>query len=1069
MSHAGQDQHADAASHRFGHLLEHLGHVLPGQAPLRDFVHHNTLHGFQHLPFPQALKAAHDITGSHGYLPVEKFREYFGNGRITQDDLQAVLQADARLDSAESVFSHAQGRVTRGDIYRAAMLAPIKPITPSQFVWQVEEVHALETHGELWAACMEALQLEHYLLHSEDLLNFSPERAARLFAAQLEGEAVDIDERLRQDAQHQLLELTHRVGTDLTLRGLLLAVTGEDIMHDIRPLLLRQMAAWLDQGMAAWTNGHDGTSLYTAWRESSLNDLTSLLEELPDWREHLSSLPDDPVDAIIAELQRIGIAKEQWESYLERLALELPGWSGMFLWRHEHPGYAGIIQPQVGMLDYLAMRLSLEHLFARRLCRQVWLMEASLSDIRGRFRRHGAEFLVRYYTFNRRLPEYLLTPAQQMIQQSRPRVYEDQRWNQLAHQIWTWARVFTGRGEGTVYDQGWRLFSLARQLQWDAAAIRNLTPEQLTTVFTCLETLDEERAGFLWLQAYERHYREEIFNAVVNNHQRGAWEQRGQRPQAQVVFCMDDREEGIRRHLEELSPQIETLGAAAFFNLPMNWQGLDDKSVTKLCPVPVTPEHLVREVPADEAAELRRVHERRVTWRKRLFAGLQHVTRHNLLLGTLSQMVLAPASLGIMLGKSYMPLGFGQWVKGLRHKADIPISTKLEYIALSPDAERSGQQNQMGFTDTEQVEKVGDFLRMIGLTDGFAPLVVIMGHGSTSQNNPHAAAYECGACSGRHSGPNARVFASMANRPEVRALLVERGICIPDDTWFVGAEHDTCDEQIPWYDTDKVPAALQDKLQALQEAIRVAAMHSAHERCRKLASAPRNPTLQQAAAHIASRALDYSQARPELGHATNASAFVGRRSMTRGSFLDRRGFLISYDCTRDPDGKVLEDILLMAGPVGAGISLEYYFSTVNNERYGAGTKVTHNLTGLFGVMEGVFSDLRTGLPAQMIEIHEAMRLLVVVEAKAATVGEIYARQPPLQELIGNGWIIVAVKDPDSTAIDVFVPGTGFVRWTGEVHQLPTVGRSAEWYKGHYGHLSPALVMAGAVTPEVQHA
>ncbi|OQX01871.1 MAG: hypothetical protein BWK73_44605 [Thiothrix lacustris] len=49
--------------------------------------------------------------------------------------------------------------------------------------------------------------------------------------------------------------------------------------------------------------------------------------------------------------------------------------------------------------------------------------------------------------------------------------------------------------------------------------------------------------------------------------------------------------------MEEGNPHIETLGAAAFFNLPMNWQGLDDKTVTKLCPVPVTPEHLVREVP----------------------------------------------------------------------------------------------------------------------------------------------------------------------------------------------------------------------------------------------------------------------------------------------------------------------------------------------------------------------------------------------------------------------------------------------------------------------------------------
>ncbi|MBU0655775.1 MAG: DUF2309 domain-containing protein [Gammaproteobacteria bacterium] len=1068
-----------------------MEHVLPGQAPLRDFVHHNTLHGFQHLPFPAALKVAHDITGSSGYWPVEKFREQFQRGRITADDLQAVLEEDASLDSRAPVFTHAGGEVTRGDIYRIAMSYPIKPISPSQFVWQVEENHALETHGELWAACMQALQLDHYLLHSEELFNFSPERAARVFATQLD-EPANIHQQVKHDSHTQLLELTHKVGKELTLRGLLLALTGEDILHDIRPLLLRQTSSWLDQGMAAWHGGAVAPGFFDAWRATSETDLTPVLEGLPDWVEHLNSLPTDPQQTIIAELQRIGIPTEHRDAYLERLALELPGWSGMFLWRHLHPGYVGEAAPKADMLDYLAVRLSMEHLFARRLCRKIWLMEANLGDIRGRFRRHPEEFLVRYYTFNRRLPEYLLTPAQQLIRHSRPRVYEDQHWEELAHQIWTWNQVFTPHpnpspsrgeglresflapplplrerglgGEGYVYDHGWRLFLLAQHLGMDATTVCSLERGQLDTLFTCLAALDEEHAGFLWLQAYERHYREQVFNAIASNHGRGAWRKRDQRPEAQLVFCMDDREEGIRRHLEELNPQVETLGAAAFFNLPMNWQGLDDKTVTKLCPVPVTPEHLVREVPADEAATLRHEHERRVTWRKRFFAGLNHVTRHNLVLGTVSQMALAPLSLGIMLGKSYMPLGFGQWVSKLRQKTDLPIPTKLEFIALQPDAERSSQHNQMGFTDQEQADKVGGFLRMIGLTDGFAPLVVIMGHGSTSQNNPHAAAYECGACSGRHSGPNARVFASMANRPAVRALLAQQGLPIPADTWFVGAEHDTCDEQIPWFDTDKVPTGLRGRLHNLQAELAEAARHSAHERCRKLASAPRNPSLAKAAAHIAGRAFDYSQPRPELGHATNACALIGRRAVTRSSFLDRRCFLISYDCTRDPDGSILENILLNAGPVGAGISLEYYFSTVNNERYGAGTKVTHNLTGLFGVMEGVFSDLRTGLPAQMIEIHEPMRLLVIVEAKIATVGAIYARQPPLQELIGGGWIVVAVKDPDSAAIDLFVPEKGFMRWEGERKELALVARSVDWYAGDYGHLEPALVTANAVTP-----
>jgi uncharacterized protein YbcC (UPF0753/DUF2309 family) len=143
--------------------------------------------------------------------------------------------------------------------------------------------------------------------------------------------------------------------------------------------------------------------------------------------------------------------------------------------------------------------------------------------------------------------------------------------------------------------------------------------------------------------------------------------------------------------------------------------------------------------------------------------------------------------------------------------------------------------------------------------------------------------------------------------------------------------------------------------------------------------------------------------------------------------------------------------------VGAGISLEYYFSTVNNDRYGCGSKVLHNVNGLFGVMEGASSDLRTGLPKQMIEIHEAMRLQVIVEARIELLSEIYRRQPPLQELIGNGWLLLSAKDPDGPRIDVFHPERGWERWSGPLETLPTVARASDWYAGHMEPLQPVLL------------
>ncbi|MFO1424787.1 MAG: putative inorganic carbon transporter subunit DabA, partial [Candidatus Competibacteraceae bacterium] len=545
-------------------------------------------------------------------------------------------------------------------------------------------------------------------------------------------------------------------------------------------------------------------------------------------------------------------------------------------------------------------------------------------------------------------------------------------------------------------------------------------------------------------------------NALANNHGRGLWATREQRPQAQVIFCIDDREEGFRRHLEELNPRIETLGAAGFFGVAINWRGLDDREVTPLCPVVVTPAHEVREVarPGTETQIARR--DRRRTLRDRLRTLLPEL-RRNLLSSFPLIDLLAPGALLALASKVLAPLPQARFAEAVTAWWTPPPLTEVAVTTSDPTALATPENPRLGFTDAEQADRVAALLRNVGLTAQFAPVVALMGHGSMSQNNPHLAAYDCGACSGRHGGPNARVFAAMANRSTVRALLAERGIHIPADTGFVGAEHNTCDEEITFYDLDDLPAEAKTALAALRRDLDQACALSAHERCRRLASAPRHPTPAQALRHIVGRARDFSQARPELGHATNAAALVGRRSMSQGLFLDRRAFLISYDPTQDHEGTVLEGILLAVGPVGAGINLEYYFSTVNNERLGCGTKLPHNVTGLFAVMEGASSDLRTGLPRQMIEIHEPLRLQIVVEARTEILAAIYDRQPSLRELIGNEWIHLITKDPESGKFAIFDPARGFVPWTDPVQPLPERARSGDWYRGHTGPLPPARV------------
>lgn len=1074
-------------------MVAHLQHVLPGQAPIKDFVHHNTLHGYQHLHFNEALQVADKTTGIYGYMGQDEYVGYYREGRITRDDIYAVIRADKALPTEESWLTVGKRLIKREQLYFTAILYGNESISASKLSWLIEEKDRLtsfmpyvprrsrqallaESSSEesavssLWEACLDRLGLSHDMLHPEEVADLSPEFAESLLRKLTAGKQQETTDHfilhgaMRKASDHIREQLWSDVGRNMTLRDLLKKLTGHDILEDYRPGLLRHIGAFLDQGVAAWHHPQREQGFFSSWKASAYEDLVRFDPELPDWQDELESLPDDPLEVVMWELDHLGLDESHWADYLQRLALELPGWSGMFLWLHEHPGYEGM-QQRVDMMEYLAVRMVLERLYAQRLTRQLWRLEASLHSIQWYFHRRRSELFVRYQLYNEHLPEFLVSRAYRLSSHDSRFADDYDNWQKLADMIWVWQQhEFAGQeSRYTVHDHAWRLFRLMQILGIPAVAVRSLTTAQVETFFASLDQMHKHKTGYLWLQAYEHHYREMFFHAVKQNKGRGHWHSRtstsGTSPSAQVIFCMDDREEGIRRHLEAINPSIETLGAAAHFNVPHRWQGLDHDQCIKLTPVTIDPVHEIHETVAPQDQSLLARHKQRHQQRVRLENTLNHEVRRNLLSSSALIMASAPLTLLTLAGKVFTPLRTGQLLQSLRQRIAIPVTTEIHTCVEKTKPDATPDNPSMGYSLEEQVARVGGFLRTNGLTEGFGRFVVIMGHGSTNENNPHRSAYGCGACSGKYSGPNARILASMANHSEVRKQLCEEGLSIPDHCWFVGAMHNTCNETVDWYDTALIPDALQHDFVTLQQEVLQATAFSAHERCRKFASAPSMPDKQQALKHSIERSLDFSQARPELGHATNACAIIGRRAVSQGVFFDRRLFLISYDATVDDDqGSLLEALLLSAGPVGAGISLEYYFSKVSNDRFGAGSKVTHNVTGFFGVMEGAGSDLRTGLPQQMVEIHEAMRLQVMVEASTDILTAIYQRAPALQELIGNEWILLSSVDPESGAIHFFDPQRGFIPWSNE--QLPalqTVQQSSDWYTGHMEPLSPVLI------------
>ena len=676
--------------------IAHLDHVLPGQAPILNFVHHNTLHGYQHLPFEQALAAAEQLTGICAYLPEERFRALYRADRISDADLDTAFAQREELET-EAVLVHAGDRdIHRGEVLRVALVHGVEALPLSQLIWRIEEfditrrfqsdvpetvrqrlltaadregvageVHALES---LWHACLHGLQLPDFDVHPEELEDLQLNLAKSLLARfRAEGGAEDqgpvVHKRMQADALTLIEQSFAEVGEKSTFRGLLRVLTGQDLLDQVRPVLIRLCAAHLDEGLAAWPLPDRSEGLYPAWRRLAGSDLAWTFAGLTGWRAALARWPEQPMDAIIAELRRLGIPEPRWAGYLSRLALELPGWSGMMNWRQQHGDYKANRETPVALADYLALRLCLDGLWIEHLCREHWGLEGSLPALRDYFAARPAEALVRHALYEGRLPEYLASRARALVEggmafsdKGTERVGKATRapWESLADMIWTWRHspVATRPGTHTVHGSAWRLFRLAQHLGLSGGALRALSPVDLDALLAPLDELPTTLRGALWQCAYEHHYRDELINALANNH--GRWAARAQRPQAQIVFCIDDREEGIRRHLEELNPRIETLGAAGFFGVVMNWRGLDDREVTPLCPIVATPAHEVREVARPGAETRHALHDRRRQQRGRL-REIYHGIRRNLLSSVPLIAALAPGALLTLVGQSVCP------------------------------------------------------------------------------------------------------------------------------------------------------------------------------------------------------------------------------------------------------------------------------------------------------------------------------------------------------------------------------------------------------------------------------
>ncbi len=452
------------------------------------------------------------------------------------------------------------------------------------------------------------------------------------------------------------------------------------------------------------------------------------------------------------------------------------------------------------------------------------------------------------------------------------------------------------------------------------------------------------------------------------------------RPALQAAFCIDVRSEVFRRALEQVNPSIRTLGFAGFFGVFASHKRFASDVAEYRLPVLLNP--AVSSCSGGGTHEAQDLAARYKARAKRAWGRFK--------LAAVSSFAFVEATGPVYAGKLVRD-GLG-----LRHNK-APNEPAPQF---APDLDLE--------TRINSAETV---LRAMSLTDGFARIVMLAGHGANVVNNPHASGLHCGACGGYSGEVNARLLALLLNEPRVRKGLSERGINVPQDTVFVAALHDTTTDAVTLYEQDADTQAHQQDLIQVRGWLAAAGKLARGERALRLPRAGSNGQ------GIERRSRDWAEVRPEWALAGCKAFIAAPRTRTSGRSLKGRAFLHDYDWHQDSANgfKVLELIMTAPVVVASWISLQYYGSTVAPAAFGGGNKLLHNVVGGIGVMEGNGGVMRGGLPWQSVHdgetfIHEPLRLSVCIEAPREAMTDFLKRHPGVRDLFDNKWLHLFAMD-----------------------------------------------------------
>jgi uncharacterized protein YbcC (UPF0753/DUF2309 family) len=477
-----------------------------------------------------------------------------------------------------------------------------------------------------------------------------------------------------------------------------------------------------------------------------------------------------------------------------------------------------------------------------------------------------------------------------------------------------------------------------------------------------------------------------------------------QKPDVQICFCLDVREERFRRQLEIAGGnRYKTYGAAGFFGVQMKLTESGSKMSRSLAPIMCTPVKNVQEVNCSKLQISRHA----------LLAFsimLQKKLKANLASAFGFVDIVGPVYAFALLFRTFFPGLVQHVVRASRDNIlDIFQSEGVSEKARSTHTHL----NISSFSLDEKVALAHGFLASIGLTDNFSDIVVFCGHESSSSNNPYAAALDCGACGGNTGKFNARVLADILNHEAVRDGLVAKNVIVPVSTIFVGAVHNTGTDQVELF-KGALPESHKYAMSFFE-----ADLEAVGEKVRSEREAVLPRALFDRFNDPARRSCDPAQVIPELGLLGNRAMIIGSRSLTRELNLEGQVFLHSYEWESDPDSAVLQGIVSGALVVASGINMQYYTSSIDNKSFGSGNKVTLNPFGGIGVMQGLRGDLKIGLTEQSVQVQDGLpkdvplRLLVVIRAPLIVIDKAVLGDATVVKLVNNGWLNLVAFEPST--------------------------------------------------------